>query len=85
MNDEYGNDVKLLIYNGYIQNVIAGLPQWTFASIIWYTLSSIFGIYAASLWSTDCDELDTFPAKKEILEEHTQRSPKMHHSSEFIE
>ena len=69
--DEFGDDgVKSLIYNGYIQNVIAGLPLWTFASIIWYTVGAIFGIYATSLWTTDDDDInknkDQLPSKSSI-------------------
>jgi len=60
-----GNDS--LIYNGYIQNTIAGLPQWAFASIIWYSIAAILGIYSVTLWTTDDgDNKDQLPSKSSI-------------------
>ena len=52
--DEYGEDkVKTFMYNGSVQNVIAGLPNWTFASIIWFAVGTLSGIYATTLWRVD--------------------------------
>eukprot|EP00486_Rosalina_sp_Unknown_P013312 CAMPEP_0201596348 /NCGR_PEP_ID=MMETSP0190_2-20130828/193055_1 /ASSEMBLY_ACC=CAM_ASM_000263 /TAXON_ID=37353 /ORGANISM="Rosalina sp." /LENGTH=497 /DNA_ID=CAMNT_0048056655 /DNA_START=697 /DNA_END=2190 /DNA_ORIENTATION=- len=52
--DDYGLEtVRGFQYNGKITNVIAGLPSWSFASIMWYCASAIVGLYAVSLWSVD--------------------------------
>eukprot|EP01084_Bolivina_argentea_P194825 334359_1 len=45
--------VKSLPYNGEITNVIAGFPQWAFATLIWCIVASISGIIAASLWTVN--------------------------------
>ena len=52
--EEYGEDtVKTFLYNGKVQDVIAGLPKWTFASIIWFVIGTLSGIYATTLWKID--------------------------------
>ena len=52
--DEYGlESVRGFQYNGYMTSIIAGLPSWTFATIIWYVIAAIAGLYATSLWSVD--------------------------------
>ena len=40
-------------YNGKVQNVIGGMPEWTFATIIWLLLSCIFGVVATLFWTVD--------------------------------
>eukprot|EP01083_Nonionella_stella_P140581 431331_1 len=50
----YGSEgVKQLLFNGYVQNVIGGLPDWAFATMIWYGIATLIGIFAAYLWNTD--------------------------------
>jgi len=38
------------MYNGPVQKVIAGLPKWTFSSIMWLMLGTL------SLWKVDLNE-----------------------------
>eukprot|EP01084_Bolivina_argentea_P054149 99316_1 len=50
----YGEEgVKQLLYNGTVQKVIGGFPEWAFASMIWYGIATGFGIVAVWLWNTD--------------------------------
>merc|ERR1719225_1681113 len=53
LREKYGDGVIHLMYNGYVENVIGGLPEWAFASMMWYGVATIFGIIAAYLWNTD--------------------------------
>ena len=52
--EEFGEDtVKTFLYNGKVQDVIGGLPSWTFASIMWFMIGTLSGIYATTLWKVD--------------------------------
>ena len=52
--DDYGLEtVRGFQYNGDITHVIAGLPSWTFASVMWYVIAALCGLYATSLWTVD--------------------------------
>jgi len=53
---EYGREFAAdLMYNGKIRNVIAGVPDWIFATLIWYLLAVGFGVYATMLWDVDTE------------------------------
>eukprot|EP01084_Bolivina_argentea_P256366 431602_1 len=50
----YGTQgAKQLLYNGYVQNVVAGFPQWLFQSMIWYAVATVLGLIATLLWNVD--------------------------------
>ena len=77
--DEYGREgVRSLQYNGFIDSVYVGLPKWTFATIIWYVIASVFGIIGVCLWDVDSvDNIkDKLPTKATVSEEQQQLSPR---------
>merc|ERR1739838_181262 len=45
------------MYNGAVRNVIGGLPDYIFATIMWYLLAVIVGIAATLQW--DVAEADS--------------------------
>ena len=52
--EEYGEDnAKGIMFNGEIRNVIAGLPDWAFATFWWYAVGAILGIIATAQWDVD--------------------------------
>ena len=55
--DEYGaKGVNKLALNGYIDKVIAGLPQWAFNSIICLSVAILLAQVSVSMWDTDSDK-----------------------------
>ena len=58
--DEYGREyAEKLIYNGEIRNVIGGLPDYFFLSIMWCVVAIITGIAATWQWDVDVQESPT--------------------------
>jgi len=54
--EEYGLEtVRTFYYNGYVENVIVGLPFWVFATLMWFVIASICGIIAALTWNVDTE------------------------------
>merc|ERR1712130_580500 len=45
--------VDKLLYNGSIRHVIAGLPDYIFATFMWYVFAVIFGIAATNIWTVN--------------------------------
>jgi len=61
--EEYGRDyAEEIMYNGTIRNVIGGLPDYVFATIMWYLAAIILGIYATLQW--DVSIKDTVSGRK---------------------
>ena len=57
--EEYGKEtVRGFMYNGEIRNVIAGMPDWAFSSIIWFVIATLFGLFATTLWKIEIDYVD---------------------------
>ena len=51
---EFGSDaVNDLMYNGKVRNVIAGLPDYIFASFMWYVVAIAVGIGATMIWGVN--------------------------------
>jgi len=49
--DEYGSDyAKEIMYNGTVRNVIGGLPDYIFATMMWYLVAIAVGIAATLQW-----------------------------------
>jgi len=46
-------DVDGLIYDGEVRNVIAGLPDYIFATIMWYVVAVAVGVAATMTWDVD--------------------------------
>merc|ERR1712228_145726 len=56
--DEFGEEaVNQLMYNGSIRHVIAGLPDYIFATFMWYVVAVIVGITATNIWTVNENEM----------------------------
>merc|ERR1719334_293186 len=42
-----------LIYDGKVRNVIAGLPDYIFATLLWYVVAVVVGVAATMTWDVD--------------------------------
>ncbi len=52
--DTYGEETTMgLLYNGEIRNVIGGMPDYIFATFMWYVVAIIFGIGATMQWTVN--------------------------------
>ena len=58
--------VEGLIYDGEVRNVIAGLPDYIFASLMWYVVAMAVGVAATMTWDVDIDDAVTPKAKAHI-------------------
>eukprot|EP01084_Bolivina_argentea_P173751 300980_1 len=55
--DEYGEETaKGFMYNGFVRYVVAGLPDWMFATLMWYIVSMAIGIFATMQWTVNTGE-----------------------------
>ena len=68
--DEYGREyADSIMFNGEIRNTIGGLPDYIFATMIWYLLAIVVGIIAALQWNVDVQE--TRSGKQHVASEST--------------
>eukprot|EP01083_Nonionella_stella_P076055 207040_1 len=55
--DEYGlEETKGMMYNGYVRDVIWGLPDWVLATLVWYVVATVVGIYATTHWTVNVEK-----------------------------
>jgi len=55
--EEYGfEEVDKLMYNGRVREVIGGLPDYFFQSLLWLSVAAVTGIVATLQWDVDVDD-----------------------------
>eukprot|EP01084_Bolivina_argentea_P006084 11499_1 len=65
--EQYGIDVtKGFMYNGYVRHVIAGLPNWMFATLMWFIISVVIGVIATMQWTVSDEEYKHTDIEKEV-------------------
>ena len=66
----YGMDtVKTFLYNGYVDTVTLGLPQWAFSCLCTFIVAGAMGLIAAESWKIDYDSKDELPSSRNIIKE----------------
>lgn len=55
-----------LLYNGAVRNVIAGLPDYIFASIMWYVVAVAVGVAATMTWTVDNEDDEEVTPKAKV-------------------
>lgn len=59
LEEQYGEEgVTLLLYNGEVRSVVGGMPDWAFASIMWFVVATFCGLAATYQWGTDAVDDD---------------------------